>query len=72
MERQERERVERQPSVADIPDEELLRRAVVCDGVGRRKMPRWIRTMERFTLGSTYAHQLCQRFGVDPYETVRR
>lgn len=59
----------RKPSVADIPDVELLRRIVGRKGYGR-KQPRWVRVMNRFSLGSTYARQLCCRFGFDPDEQV--
>lgn len=54
-------------------DEELLRRAVNnarrLRG-GRIRRPRWEHVMETFQLGSTYAHQLCVRVGVDPDEKV--
>lgn len=66
----------RENSVADIPDEELLRRAVdraraisIRKGVAHS---RWTAVMDVFVLGSTYAHQLCRRFGYDPDEMVRR
>lgn len=68
--------LERRPdaTVASIPDEELLRRAVEtarARPVGRRKpQPRWVAVMGAFMLGSTYAHQLCRRFGLDPDEEV--
>lgn len=61
------ERIE--PSVNDIPDAELIRRALQFSNYGRKK-PRWVRVMDRFALGSTYAHQLCRRFGFDPEEKV--
>jgi hypothetical protein len=59
-------------SVADIPDEELLRRAVMsCKArFGQRKHSRWTRVMDRFSLGSTYSAQLCHRFNLDPEEQV--
>lgn len=60
-----------EPSVNDIGDETLLRRAVRS---GRRAKtggePRWVRVMRLFGLGSTYARQLCRRFDVDPDERV--
>lgn len=63
-------------SVKDIPDEELLKRAVAaCRGRGYRKgakHPRWVAVMDNFSLGSTYAHELCRRFGHDPDEMVKR
>ena len=55
-------------SVADIPDAELLRRVVRTLTRPRRgrKEFAWAEIHERFGLGSTYAAQLCRRFGVDP------
>ncbi len=63
-------------TVADIPDEELLRRAV-CGARSRNhnkdvKHPRLVAVMDIYHLGSTYAGQLCTRFGLDPYEQVAR
>ena len=60
-------------TVGDYPDEVLLRRAV---GMARRrdergKHPRWVGVAYVFALGSTYAAQLCRRFGYDPEEMVR-
>ena len=59
-----------------ITDEELLRRVVTLSvhptdkrGVSR---PRWSVVADRFALGSTYAKQLCRRFGVDPDERMER
>jgi hypothetical protein len=63
-------------TVADIPDDELLRRAVItCRDHSRRKgekHPRWTAVMDAFLLGSTYSHQLCLRFGLNPDEEVSR
>lgn len=63
-------------SVKDIPDEELLRRAVKsCRGRNYRKgarHPRWAAVMDNFMLGSTYSRELCRRFGLDPDEMVKR
>lgn len=60
-----------EPSVNDIGDDLLLRRAVRS---GRRVKtggePRWVRITRLFGLGSTYAQQLCRRFEVDPDERV--
>lgn len=57
----------REGSVEDISDAQLVERAVRnarrCSGG-----PMWGAVMEAFGLGSTYAAQLCSRFGVDPYE----
>ncbi len=61
------------PSVADIPDEELIRRVVKSARVkGRRgyKHPRWAAVAEVFQLGSGYSAQLCRRFGLNPDEMV--
>jgi hypothetical protein len=63
-------------TVSDIADNELLRRAV--NGARARqyrkgcKHPRWVAVMDAFSLGSTYAVQLCRRFGLDPDEQVKR
>lgn len=61
-------------TVADIPDDELLRRAVsqarpIYKG-GRQ--PKWAAVMDVFMLGSTYAHQLCRRFNIDPDQQVKK
>lgn len=61
-------------SVADIPDEVLLRRAVsnVRSGYKRKQMKRvrWSVVADVFGLGSTYSNQLCRRFGLDPDKEV--
>jgi hypothetical protein len=58
--------------IADISDEELLRRAVrSARAKSRGFQPRWVAVMERFELGSTYARQLCRRFDFNPDEQVR-
>jgi hypothetical protein len=59
-------------SVNDIPDAELLGRAVRNARPRYRAHPRWVGVMEVFALGSTYAQQLCRRFGLDPDEKVKR
>lgn len=61
------------PSVSEIPDEELLRRAVrnCRRGRGRWKVPLWSKVSDRFALGSTFAIELCRRFELDPEEMVR-
>lgn len=62
--------------VNDIPDEELLERAVrSCRDPNKRKgeyHPRWVAIMHTFALGSTYSHQLCRRFRLQPDELVSR
>lgn len=65
------------PGTVDaIPDTELLRRAVQnCrDRLSRKgeKHARWVAVMDTFLLDSTYAHQLCRRYGLDPDEMVTR
>lgn len=59
-------------TVFDIPDEELLRRAVSgCKTpLGKVMKPRWSLVMTAFALGSTYSAQLCRRFNLDPEEMV--
>ena len=63
-------------SVASIPDNELLRRAVtLCRGRDCRKgrpHPRWTAVMDTFALSSGFAMELCRRFGLDPDEMVKR
>lgn len=60
-------------SVNDIPDNELLGRAVrAARGRTGRINPRWVGVADSFGLGSTYSRQLCRRFGVDPDEKVKR
>jgi len=62
------------PSVNDIPDEVLLGRAVrgikSVRGGRRPQRVRWSVVADRFALGSTYAQQLCRRYGVDPDEMI--
>lgn len=56
-----------------LTDEELLRRAVKSARSQRTRgyLPRWAAVMDAFGLGSSYAHALCERFGLDPAEQVR-
>ena len=62
--------------VSSIPDAKLLERAVrnARDRSSNKgvRHPRWVAVMDAFALGSTYAHQLCRRFGLDPDEQVKR
>ncbi len=62
--------------VSDIPDEDLLKRAVSnCrdrTAPSGFQHPRWVAVMETFALGSTFSHELCRRFGFDPDELVVR
>lgn len=53
-------------TVADISDENLLRRAVCHLAPRARTQPAWARISDVFALGSTYSAQLCRRFGRDP------
>jgi hypothetical protein len=48
---------------------ELLRRAAKSPRP-RRVCPRWVAVMDMFALGSTSAHDLCRRLGLDPDEKV--
>lgn len=59
--------------VNDIPDTELVRRVIsgLRGGRRRKRQPLWASVGGRFCLGSTYAAQLCRRFGFDPDEQVR-
>lgn len=63
-------------TVSNIADDELLRRAVANarsrDHRKGVKHWRWVAVMDAFALGSTYSHQLCRRFGLDPDEMVKR
>lgn len=63
-------------SVSSIPDAKLLERAVISARSRRhykgQKHPRWVAVMDAFQLGSTYAGELCRRFGLDPDEEVKR
>lgn len=49
-------------------DDELLARAVrsALPSPNRGKVPRWSFVMDRFMAGSTLAHALCRRFGLNP------
>lgn len=63
------------PDVNDIPDNELLQRVLrnlYKRGRSREKLPLWSIVSDKFALGSTYAAQLCRRFGLNPNEIVRR
>lgn len=53
--------------VSDIPDSELVERAVRNARHGREEgHVLWSYVTDAFGLGSTYAAQLCRRFGLDP------
>ena len=63
-------------SVRDIPDEELLKRAVKSARDRSynkgKKHPRWVAVKDIFALVSSYSFELCHRFGFDPEEMVKR
>jgi hypothetical protein len=63
-------------SVSDIPDDELLGRAVKNARAPSyrkgQKHYRWYAVSEIFALGSTYSYELCERFNLDPEEMVQR
>lgn len=65
--------INRTGTVADIPDKELVGRAVrnarpSAAGV----FPRWSVISDAFSLGSTYAAQLCVLYELDPDELLTR
>lgn len=63
--------------VNDITDADLIRRVIAgCAFFKARSAranvkPLWHVVGQRFNLGSTYAAQLCRRFGYDPDQMVR-
>ena len=63
-------------TVADISDDDLLRRAVRSARSTRYSVgaphPRWVAVKDALALGRTYSAQLCERFGFDPDEKVKR
>lgn len=63
-------------TVDSIPDAKLLERAVRGardhTAPSGHKHPRWVAIAQVFALGSTYSHQLCRRFDLDPDEMVCR
>ena len=63
--------IQREHSVADIMDVDLVRRAVMNVRPERPgRWPRWSAVSESFGLGSTFATQLCKRFALDPDELL--
>lgn len=60
----------------EVPDEVLLARAArsALDSNKNKGVahPRWVAVMDTFVVGSTYAHLICRRFGMDPDEMVKR
>lgn len=69
-------KINRDANVADIPDAQLLERAVRSalerDRRKGERHPRWVAVADVFALGSTFSAQLCRRFGLDPDEMVKR
>jgi hypothetical protein len=59
-------------TVNDIPDEQLLGRAVRNARPRRGRVPRWSAVSDLFALGSTFSMQLCRRYGVDPDQQIGR
>jgi hypothetical protein len=62
-----------EPSVNDIPDVELIRRAIGSIRTIKRPgagVPRWSVVARQFCLGSTFAAELCRRHGFDPEQRV--
>jgi len=55
----------------EIDDAALVRRAVM-NAKPRRNgdAPRWVAVLDTFGLGSTYAHDLCRQYGLDPDKMV--
>lgn len=62
------------PSCGDcvprITDAQFVKRAVCAAGSGRPRSFRWVHITTAFALGSGFARDLCQRFGLDPDELV--
>ena len=55
----------------DYTDENLVRRAVMnAKPREAGESPRWVAVMDTFGLGSTYAHDMCRLYGLDPDEVV--
>lgn len=57
-------RVRRRAAECGGTDAELVERAVR----GAKGGPRWVAVKKAFAVGSTSAHNLCRRFGLDPDE----
>lgn len=55
---------------ADLRDARVL--ANVRRIVKRTRMPNWVLAMETFGFGSTSAHQMCARLGLDPDSSETR
>lgn len=60
----------RRPTVDSIPDADLVKRAVVGAHQHGPMKARWQHVQDAFGLGSTFAAQLCRRFGLDPDQRV--
>ena len=58
-------------ALADVlrsQDGDLVERAV--RGAKLKGRPRWVAVKDVFAVGSTSAHRLCERFGLDPEEVT--
>jgi hypothetical protein len=53
-------------------DAALLERAVRNVRPRQPRSPRWAAVAGAFGLGSSYAAQLCERFGLDPDDQLKR
>ena len=53
-------------TVDDIPNSELLERAVRHAVLNRGRRMAWVAVMDMLALGSTFSMQLCRRYGIDP------
>ena len=53
-----------------LTDVEYTLRAIKSAGKGRAEAPRWVHVTALFVVGSTHAHALCRRAGLDPEEVV--
>jgi hypothetical protein len=59
-------------SVKDFPLESLVMRAIKnarARHTGEHE--RWVAVSDTFGLGSTYAIELCQLYGMDPHEKIQ-
>jgi len=60
----------------EVPDDTLLLRAVrsALDSSKNKGVPhpRWVAVMSVFCVGSNYSRLICQRYGLDPDQMVKR
>ena len=57
--------VRKADGVRQIPESELIRR-VIASLKPTRNFPLWVKVMDTFALGSTYATELCRIHGFNP------